>query len=665
MKLTVDEIQDRVEQIEEERADYTKAAEVWESMWMLKAFDRSVKDAINVDGVEQVTTPTPYNIVQLAGRLIASLPRIEVPSSSAEDDDEGASEKRERWLNALWERTNRQQRTDVVANAAWQSLVRGRHAFEIKWVKEELPKRLQEKRLPILIRTLDPFNVGTRTGAYYTEYAYHKWETSRLQVKQWFPQIRFKDLGRRRRLSVKEEDEEVTCVDFWWLDDEGAVWNAIIVEEQFGKQPAKTEYPDIPIVEGYGDTAPLSNELYKGVSILHPLKEMWPYECRLASQLGTGMLYNYLPIITLKSNRVGEDVEIKPGGFYRLGMEDSLEMVQPNVNMPLAQSVLGMVDAAIQTSTFPGVMYGQQPGQVQAGYAVNILANQAMGRVAQVRNNLEATIELVNEIALGLVESFAGKEGVTVWGTEEGSGSIYHETLAKADIGGYYENNVTLIPEVVQDEAQKITLMMQMVDKGILSRETGRDKYINMALPRDEALRVETEMALMGELAPKAQLKALQKRFPDTWEVLIAGTQYEQIAQQEAQMMAQQEGAGQENMPPPEVLAALMAQMQGGGGMPPGGMPSGPMADMGGMGGAPMGGGGLGSPDEGAMAGGPPGLPPGMMPPEMSGQMTPEMLGLPPGTPPEIVAQLLQNAPPGVMEQLRAMGALPPQGMGG
>lgn len=71
-----------------------------------------------------------------------------------------------------------------------------------------------------------------------------------------------------------------------------------------------------------------------------------------------------------------------------------------------------------------------------------------------------------------------------------------------------------------------------------------------------------------------------------------------------------------------------------------------------------------GGPPPGAMAGGPPGLPPGMMPPEMSGQMTPEMLGLPPGTPPEIVAQLLQNAPPGVMEQLRAMGALPPQGMG-
>lgn len=53
-----------------------------------------------------------------------------------------------------------------------------------------------------------------------------------------------------------------------------------------------------------------------------------------------------------------------------------------------------------------------------------------------------------------------------------------------------------------------------------------------------------------------------------------------------------------------------------------------------------------------------------MMPPEMSGQMTPETLGLPPGTSPEIVAQLLQNAPPGLMEQLRAMGALPPQGMG-
>ena len=194
MKLKVDDILERVTRIEEERADYVQAAELWEDMWMLKKFDISPEDSIRKEGVERITTPTPYNVVQLGLRLVASAPRIEVPTSSAEQDDEEAAQKRQRWLTALWERTNRQQRVDVVNNAAWQSLVRGRHAFEVKWIKDELPKRLQKKRLPILIRTLDPFNVGSLQGPYYTEYAYHKFETSRLVAKQWFPDLRWKSL---------------------------------------------------------------------------------------------------------------------------------------------------------------------------------------------------------------------------------------------------------------------------------------------------------------------------------------------------------------------------------------------------------------------------------------------------------------------------------------
>ena len=38
MAMKVDDILSRVGTIEEERSDYTKAAEVWEDMWMLNYF---------------------------------------------------------------------------------------------------------------------------------------------------------------------------------------------------------------------------------------------------------------------------------------------------------------------------------------------------------------------------------------------------------------------------------------------------------------------------------------------------------------------------------------------------------------------------------------------------------------------------------------------------
>ncbi len=394
MKLKVDEILDRVDQIETERAGYRKAAETWENMWMLNNFDKSSSDARKEDGVELVTTPTPYNTVQLNTRFVGSLPRITVPTSIAEEDDELAAQKRERWLSALWERSNRQQRTDLIADGAWWSSVRGRHVYEVKWIKDLLPKRLRETRLPILIRTLDPFNVGTKQGPYYTEYAYHKWNASRLVARQWFPKLKWESLGGKEQFSVGEEDEEIELIDFWWLGKEGEVWNAIIVEgEQFGKKPTVADYySEVPIVEGYADSSPIDDEMYKGISILHPLKDIWPLECRQASYMATAMMYYFNPIIVGKGPNT-ENIELGPGADVTgLTEEDSISFVQPAVNMPLAEGIMSKVDSMIQTSTFPNVMYGQQPGQVQAGYAINTLAQQAQTRAGRMRMNLESTL---------------------------------------------------------------------------------------------------------------------------------------------------------------------------------------------------------------------------------------------------------------------------------
>jgi hypothetical protein len=634
MKLTIEEIDEWVEAIESKAEEYRRAARVWESMWNMEVFDRTPKQALEQDGQEQVTLPVAYNVVHLAQRLISSHPRIEVPSEVAEEDDDQAAQRRQRWLAALWQRVNRQAGRDVIADAVWQALVRGRFCFQVLWVQDQMPERLRETSLPMVVRTLDPLNVGVKRGPLYVEYAYHKDKQTISSLRQMFPELELKK-GARRKGSRRDE-EKLDVIDMWWVGDEGKIWNAVVVDEQFAKEPVATDYLHIPIVLGLGDTAPIDSKIGQGYSILHPLKDIYPYMCRLASQIGTGLLAYFWPAILIENELGNEvpDLDIGPGKTTPVPAGTRVNVLKAEVNVPLANNMLGILDTHMQMATFPGVMYGES-GDMKAGYGVNVLADQARGRIAQIRNNVESALEHVNEIVLGLVDTLAESEGVTIWGKDNRSGSIFKEVLKPADIQGAYNNMVTLVPAVTLDDLQKQTLGMRMVEQGIASMRTYRDKFISEEFPDDEALRVAYERLITGELGPKTQLEALQKYRPNDWERLVAGTPLEQMARQ---MERGRGGEGERGM------------MPGGlGGQPPMGMPPGMMPPGGGA--PPM--------PPGMGAGGPGGAPPAMvggLPPELllgaaSGQLPPGLFQAMQGDelPPEEMLRRQRGLPPGMM----------------
>lgn len=628
MKLTIDEIKEWVDAIESKQGEYRTAARTWEAMWNMEVFDRTPKQAIEQDGQEQVTLPVAYNVVHLAQRLISSHPRIEVPSEIAEEDDDQAAQVRQRWLAALWQRVNRQAGRDVIADAVWQALVRGRFCFQVLWVYDQMLERLRKTSLPMIVRTLDPLNVGVKRGPLYVEYAYHKDRQTVSAIRQMFPDLEV-GKGARRKSRGKGEDK-LDVIDMWWVGDEGAIWNAVVVDDQFAKEPVATDYLHIPIVLGLGDTAPIDSKIGQGYSILHPLKDIYPYMCRLASQIGTGLLAYFWPAILVENEMGAEvpDLEIGPGKTTPIPAGTKVNVLRADVNVPLANNMLGILDTHMQMATFPGVMYGES-GDMKAGYGVNVLADQARGRIAQIRNNVESALEHVNEIVLALVDTMADSQGVTIWGKDSRSGSIFKEVLTPEDIQGAYNNMVTLVPAVTLDDLQKQTLGMRMVEQGIASMRTYRDKFISEEFPDDEALRVAYERLITGELGPKTQLEALQKYRPNDWERLVKGTPLEQLARQ-------MEERGQGTGGPP--------------GMPPGGPPGMPP-------GMPPGG------PPGMPPGGPPGMPPGG-PPGMGGGgpggAPPAMVG---GLPPELLlGAAAGQLPPGLFQQMQGE-ELPPEEM--
>ena len=311
-----------------------------------------------------------------------------------------------------------------------------------------------------------------------------------------------------------------------------------LVDNEFVVNPIKTNYPDIPIIEGYGQGAPLAAAEFRGMSILDPITDLYPYKCRLASQVATGLLYYFWPAILIENENGIEvpDIDVKPGTTTQLPMGVKVNMLKGDVNMPLATNMMSMVDQSMQIATFPGVMYGQAPGEIQAGYGISLLADQARGKVQMFRRNLENALAHVNSIILGLIEENAGPKGVTLWGRSQRDGTLYSESLTPKDINGLYDNSVTLVPDLPSDEAQRLTLWMRMVQQGIVSKRTMRDKAIKDPLPVDEQLRVQIEKLWESEpMQGKAMLNAIRTYSPDDWQDLVAGTPLQQLAMQEEQ----------------------------------------------------------------------------------------------------------------------------------
>lgn len=629
--LEIKDIKARVTNTETARSEYVTMAARWEKMWLLDAgYTKTLSDAIEKDGREQVTTADPFNVVNLAQRLIATQPRIDCPPKENTEDATKVAQSKEQFLLAMWQQMAKLQGRNILYDASWMSLVRGRVCFEVKWIKDALPKKLQDKRFPISIRVLDPCNVGVHRGPLYVEYAYHKYRDKVVNVQQKYPKLSCWD-------DKENEDEngEVEVVDFWWTDGvSGDIWNAILVENEFAKKPKKTSYEFIPIIEVYGDSAPTKDESHRGLSILYALDGPWQYKCRLQSNLGTGVLWATWPFFTITNDEGHEipDIKVRPGATENVPMGTKIDQILPQINLNTIEGMLAKVDESLQQSAFPNVMYGDA-GSMQAGYGVSLLSDAARGRIKSFLEYLELGVMMVNEAVMSLIEVMDDDDkGVEIWGKNAKDNKLYKLCLYAKDLGGYYENMVTLRPNLPQDDMARQAFGLQLQQGGNLSRQTLWDKFLNIEVPTDEQDRIWTDRLFDSpELGPNIQLTKLVEIYPETWEMIIKGTTLEETARKMG------------ILPPPGLPPGMSSPGIGGPPMPP-------------LGGPP--------PPGGPMPLQPPGIPMPMgggMPPSLQGQLEPENLGLQPRGDAALFGQLMgQPLPP--EEEMNLLAGLPQGG---
>jgi hypothetical protein len=641
MKLTKEHIQNRVDQLEASRTEYKRLAKEWDRMIRLDAkFTTSAEEAIRKENREQIITPLPQNTVNLAQRLISNMPDVMVPARSTMDERmsmEAITIKR--WLEALWLKQSQIHGVNQLALNVWYHLVRGKYVFDVKWIGDVIPKRMSNRVFPINIRAIEPINVGAYMGPYYMEYAYHRYDSSLMDVLQrWETKLgkakaeSLRTLIRNAKARKDGDDEfiDVEIIDFWYVShDDGSVWNAVLADGEFLKEPEQTLYPEIPFVIGGGDFMPGIGDSFDGLSILHPLLDSWEYECRSLSQQATGVMWDFWPFISIQNenNMPVDDIEVVPGVTRSLPWGTRIDAFHMTPNYQIAQQVFSQIDQYLQQATFPGVMYGQAPGELQAGYGVSLLSDAAKGRIKNFLEAMELGISKVNQIVLGLVEAFSPDEGISLFGRGPADKQPMYLTVTPDMIDRNYYNEVKLLPQVPQDKIQEQTIGLQMKSARLISSQTYRDHFANIALPSDEEERVRLDEALESEELRMWRIRSTIMKYYNEpgdngypkWAEILA-TQPELLPPPPEGMQWTPEGT-LEPVPPPTPpggpIGSLRTYGSGGpmGPMGPGGPmgsgePGGPMGPMPpGEPGGPMGPMGPGGP-MGAMS---PGLqPPGM-----------------------------------------------------
>lgn len=678
MKLDEGQIKDLVNETERKRSNWVAWADEWERLWRLCDFDDNPKDHKDMDGVRSVVMPDPFNIIQLLQRMVADEMRVEVPSLSVKEDDEDRSEMLEEWLVAFDFESNRQQGRNHGNDKTWQSGVLGRGASRTIYTGDIMPKGMA--KLPILRENLDPRNVGVSRTYFGTEWAYHKYKTTRSYIERRYPKFKLPEHDPSKIQGYW--NDKFTVIDFWgW--HESSVWHSVTIDDKFAFGPVKTDYPDVPIIEWYADGAPTDDEMGRSLSIIHPIRGPYQDKNDFISTMMTGLEYHYNPMI-VTTNMSGQKLAFGPGSHVDITGDQKLDAFRPEPNVPMAQAVLNLLQTGIDQSTFPGVTYGDAPGGVNAGFALNNLAQQARARANIIRSNIEGAFEYENQLILGLIEALAPADGIEIYGRSTRSDRGRPLKLSKKLIKGNYANRVTLIPEQTTDDNAKIMAWLQMVDKGIVSKTLFRNRVLNVAMPRDEETRVAAEQALqMPEMQQKATLRALQKTRPQAdWELAIVGTPLQQLHEAEQQWLEQkrqeeeqakaQRAQEKEQKRLQELLEQGQAHMMPDGTIMEGApMPPPPIPGMNSTGiPSPSAFSTMPPPTGAPSPMGPPPLPSDMSmqpqglpgtPPAMSGQMTPDMLGLGPDAGAGQFQQMMGQPELSDEEMMKRMGGLPPQ----
>lgn len=540
------------------------------------------------EGIERVCLPHGSSAVELVQDLLSDTElTITVPAKKDTDPERVLADEAEVYCEALLADSARVQQQDILERAAWLAPMRGGLAGRVlplpSFIEASQKGQVGARawfdgraRLPLTIQLRDPRYVYPAFGTDRLDYVVECWKRSVADIRQSYG---------RDVLSGKPEDEEVEWREYW--DDEWFVYWAdgelIDVMGESGRMPHT--YGEIPWVYTFArQTAkqepekrarPLLGSVRHVIDLMDDLDGM---DLTFIKQyIGTAWAISYSGETKPKvSLGVGDKVFLKEG--------ETITPIQGGRRGLELDEFRGKVKVMLERGTFPGTVYGEDPGRLIAGYAISLLNQSGQVKLRPIIKCVEQFMGAMLEKALMVSEKYIAiqtGEAIPFWTLEEkeekGGATRTYRSSRKLDakaLDGVYSVDVRLGEVLPVDEVTNYQLAAQSQTPGaygrpLLSWQTAMEKFGIVSNVTQERQRIEREAAWTD---PEVRLLSRAIATIETKKALMRKLKELGVEPEEILMQARMEAQGMA----PEAQQPLPGPGGMPGAMPPEGMPPGP-----------------------------------------------------------------------------------------
>lgn len=621
--------------------------------------DRDIQDS----KLTLVNVPTAQAIVKLFQSYLAIGLDIatQVLPHDESDEEQELCTKLEKYLAAVRAASEYDAHRAAYQNFTWWFLARGWGVFKTLFY----PEYVDSYYFPIRILDRDPHNVYPLFGDTGPLYVVEKYDRYVGDLKRELDALldkkREKDVLVWKRPDLKEyaDTEQVEVTEYWDEKFKGLrvagdwVWLRPHLY-QIGDQPGI-----IPYSFAFCEKMPLSDGKWMGRSIIAPIMDIIKQQSVLMSKVATATEIFYYPQILVKTPH-GESFVMSsaPGQVRNVPPGSEVQVLNPQPNQMMLDRLMVWLEKSVSLFGLPDVLWGVQPGQVQAGYAITALQAGAKTKISQKAGEIETAVVRTHEHVLRLTEIFAplAKGGFEIYPVDEvakGTRAGPPLQVTADDVAGHYKTRVKITPDLPQDQLMqwKVAQMAREPSK-VTNLPVASDAYVREEIIKLKHPDVEEERLLDEFLSTHPDIqKAKAALFVHQWmrdhkpELEKMVKELEKEAEKERKKVEKEREKEREKMETGEALDEAMIQRVyqealAQGLVPPELQPVG----------APP----SGMPPPGMLPGAPPmgpGAPPGGtgLPPEM---MPPSLMGAGPGPAPtegvdeRIVEQMMRQGPP-------------------
>jgi len=464
--------------------------------------------------------------------------------------------------------------------------LRGRAGFRTYVTKDE-----QDNAIPEII-PWDTYQMSYARGATGFDWACRKYNENPQIMASLYPNL---------AENLEHQTRGVTVYDFW--DKE---INAVIVDGKWGKKPDEHGLDECPVHLVMAGAMPdIESSSYeninteRGDSALDSSRGIYPLMNKTMSDALTIVRRGVKVPIGIFSDydeEIEDDIwQVDRGGHATFKRDTVVKpLIEPSMPADTAP-LLNIMSGELQRAGFPHTAYGEL-GFRLSGFAISQLQGVMGTVVGPFAQALEQAYRLAS---VSLLKQFASgdfKRVEVVGRTSRNEAFGYPEKLGikPKEIKQNWYPEVSLIPTLPKDDAQRMMLAVQAKREGLLSPQTIREDYLEVEDVDLEQMKIDREFAVNLPLI----------RLTRIYWALIADGEYElaRDIRGEIQRLRMQGMSAEGSTPPRPTPTGTEMEAMGtpGVGMPPGetGMPPSVMPpEM--MGGMPSGAMRAGMPPEG------------------------------------------------------------------